>query len=295
MGRTSNTWLPCPWTTTCTRYRQIGKNIVMGHAVKKEMFNFQFCVFKQKSVEIGHDLPGLKLQTLHVGGLPGADNHVSKGFVGCIQVSACVSKFSLFFQSLKRNLTAISLSFFFFFFFFFSIRVCVWVRRPPTWPMWTWLRVWRSAWKTAATWLTPATPTSARRTATAVTTGARTPVSVTQVRRTYTNSHTQTTLRNSYTSLSRVWESLVTLCSVSCRLFWDRVCGCLPAQPLWACLHLRSQTKFFPRLHLWMRTELLRPVLWKQVRPLPLWICVCVIECLDRDHGEIFSNTQYLY
>ncbi|TMS03043.1 Cadherin EGF LAG seven-pass G-type receptor 1, partial [Larimichthys crocea] len=39
----------------------------------------------QKSVEIGHDLPGLKLQTLHVGGLPGTDNHVSKGFVGCIQ------------------------------------------------------------------------------------------------------------------------------------------------------------------------------------------------------------------
>uniref|UniRef100_A0A671YRR0 Cadherin EGF LAG seven-pass G-type receptor 1 n=1 Tax=Sparus aurata TaxID=8175 RepID=A0A671YRR0_SPAAU len=39
----------------------------------------------QRSVEIGHDLPGLKLQTLHVGGLPGADNHVSKGFVGCIQ------------------------------------------------------------------------------------------------------------------------------------------------------------------------------------------------------------------
>ncbi|XP_075907847.1 cadherin EGF LAG seven-pass G-type receptor 1 isoform X3 [Nelusetta ayraudi] len=39
----------------------------------------------QRSVEIGHDLPGQKLQTLHVGGLPGADNHVSKGFVGCIQ------------------------------------------------------------------------------------------------------------------------------------------------------------------------------------------------------------------
>uniref|UniRef100_H3CYQ7 Cadherin EGF LAG seven-pass G-type receptor 1 n=1 Tax=Tetraodon nigroviridis TaxID=99883 RepID=H3CYQ7_TETNG len=39
----------------------------------------------QKSVEIGYDLPGLKLQTLYVGGLPAADNHVSKGFVGCIQ------------------------------------------------------------------------------------------------------------------------------------------------------------------------------------------------------------------
>lgn len=46
-----------------------------------------FHVFvKQKSVEIGYDLPGLKLQTLYVGGLPTADNHVSKGFVGCIQV-----------------------------------------------------------------------------------------------------------------------------------------------------------------------------------------------------------------
>ncbi|XP_061571275.1 cadherin EGF LAG seven-pass G-type receptor 1 isoform X2 [Cololabis saira] len=39
----------------------------------------------QKSVEIGNDLPGLKLQTLHVGGLPGEGNHVNKGFVGCIQ------------------------------------------------------------------------------------------------------------------------------------------------------------------------------------------------------------------
>lgn len=51
---------------------------------------FQSCVFKQKSVEIGHDLPGLKLQAFYVGGLPGADNHVNKGFVGCIQVSVCV-------------------------------------------------------------------------------------------------------------------------------------------------------------------------------------------------------------
>uniref|UniRef100_A0A7N6B5V9 Cadherin EGF LAG seven-pass G-type receptor 1a n=1 Tax=Anabas testudineus TaxID=64144 RepID=A0A7N6B5V9_ANATE len=41
--------------------------------------------YVQKSVEIGNDLPGLKLQTLHVGGLPGKENHVNKGFVGCIQ------------------------------------------------------------------------------------------------------------------------------------------------------------------------------------------------------------------
>ncbi|XP_026001885.1 cadherin EGF LAG seven-pass G-type receptor 1 isoform X6 [Astatotilapia calliptera] len=39
----------------------------------------------EKSVEIGNDLPGLKLQTLHVGGLPGERNDVIKGFVGCIQ------------------------------------------------------------------------------------------------------------------------------------------------------------------------------------------------------------------
>ncbi|XP_076008243.1 cadherin EGF LAG seven-pass G-type receptor 1 isoform X2 [Genypterus blacodes] len=39
----------------------------------------------QKSVEIGNDLPGLKLQTLHIGGLPGKGNHVSRGFTGCIQ------------------------------------------------------------------------------------------------------------------------------------------------------------------------------------------------------------------
>uniref|UniRef100_A0A3B5B7U1 Cadherin EGF LAG seven-pass G-type receptor 1 n=1 Tax=Stegastes partitus TaxID=144197 RepID=A0A3B5B7U1_9TELE len=39
----------------------------------------------QMSVEIGNELPGLKLRTLHVGGLPGEGNHVNKGFVGCIQ------------------------------------------------------------------------------------------------------------------------------------------------------------------------------------------------------------------
>uniref|UniRef100_A0A3Q3J3E4 Cadherin EGF LAG seven-pass G-type receptor 1 n=1 Tax=Monopterus albus TaxID=43700 RepID=A0A3Q3J3E4_MONAL len=39
----------------------------------------------QKSMEIGNELPGLKLQTLHVGGLPGDGNYVIKGFVGCIQ------------------------------------------------------------------------------------------------------------------------------------------------------------------------------------------------------------------
>ncbi|XP_061523757.1 cadherin EGF LAG seven-pass G-type receptor 1 isoform X2 [Phycodurus eques] len=39
----------------------------------------------KRSVVIGNDLPGLKLQTLHVGGLPGEGNHVRKGFVGCIQ------------------------------------------------------------------------------------------------------------------------------------------------------------------------------------------------------------------
>ncbi|KAM3859079.1 cadherin EGF LAG seven-pass G-type receptor 1 [Diretmus argenteus] len=39
----------------------------------------------QKSVEIGNDLPGLKLRALYVGGLPGEGNHVNKGFTGCIQ------------------------------------------------------------------------------------------------------------------------------------------------------------------------------------------------------------------
>lgn len=57
----------------------------MGQVSKKK-FDLVLIVFKQRSVEIGHDLPGLKLQTLHVGGLPGAGNYVSKGFVGCIQV-----------------------------------------------------------------------------------------------------------------------------------------------------------------------------------------------------------------
>ncbi|XP_047431474.1 cadherin EGF LAG seven-pass G-type receptor 1 isoform X4 [Mugil cephalus] len=39
----------------------------------------------QKSIEIGNNLPGLKVRTLHVGGLPGDGNQVSRGFVGCIQ------------------------------------------------------------------------------------------------------------------------------------------------------------------------------------------------------------------
>ncbi|XP_034530111.1 cadherin EGF LAG seven-pass G-type receptor 1 [Notolabrus celidotus] len=39
----------------------------------------------QKSVEIGNELPGLKLQTLQIGGLLGEGNTVRKGFVGCIQ------------------------------------------------------------------------------------------------------------------------------------------------------------------------------------------------------------------
>lgn len=59
----------------------------MIKVVKKGCINFNYClIFKQKSIEIGNDLPGLKLQTLHVGGLPGERNDVIKGFVGCIQV-----------------------------------------------------------------------------------------------------------------------------------------------------------------------------------------------------------------
>uniref|UniRef100_A0A665WYD0 Cadherin EGF LAG seven-pass G-type receptor 1a n=1 Tax=Echeneis naucrates TaxID=173247 RepID=A0A665WYD0_ECHNA len=47
--------------------------------------SLDYSMYQQKSVEIGNDLPGLKLQTLHVGGLPGVGNRVRKGFVGCIQ------------------------------------------------------------------------------------------------------------------------------------------------------------------------------------------------------------------
>ncbi|KAG7276376.1 hypothetical protein CRUP_014408 [Coryphaenoides rupestris] len=39
----------------------------------------------QRSVEIGNELPGLKVRTLFVGGLPGEGNRVTKGFTGCIQ------------------------------------------------------------------------------------------------------------------------------------------------------------------------------------------------------------------
>ncbi|CAL8385721.1 unnamed protein product, partial [Gadus morhua 'NCC'] len=39
----------------------------------------------QRSVEIGNELPGLKVKTLFVGGLLGEGNHVTQGFTGCIQ------------------------------------------------------------------------------------------------------------------------------------------------------------------------------------------------------------------
>uniref|UniRef100_A0A8C7MDE8 Cadherin EGF LAG seven-pass G-type receptor 1 n=1 Tax=Oncorhynchus kisutch TaxID=8019 RepID=A0A8C7MDE8_ONCKI len=37
------------------------------------------------SVEIGNELPGLRLRALYLGGLPGEGNHVHEGFTGCIQ------------------------------------------------------------------------------------------------------------------------------------------------------------------------------------------------------------------
>lgn len=40
----------------------------------------------QRSVEIGNELPGLRLRALYLGGLPGVGNHVHDGFTGCIQV-----------------------------------------------------------------------------------------------------------------------------------------------------------------------------------------------------------------
>uniref|UniRef100_A0A8C5FDN9 Cadherin EGF LAG seven-pass G-type receptor 1a n=1 Tax=Gadus morhua TaxID=8049 RepID=A0A8C5FDN9_GADMO len=42
--------------------------------------------FANMSVEIGNELPGLKVKTLFVGGLLGEGNHVTQGFTGCIQV-----------------------------------------------------------------------------------------------------------------------------------------------------------------------------------------------------------------
>ncbi|KAK7902003.1 hypothetical protein WMY93_018772 [Mugilogobius chulae] len=56
-----------------------------GNAIKYSIsVSLDYGMYK-KSVVIGNDLPGLKLQTLHVGGLPGEGNRVQKGFVGCIQ------------------------------------------------------------------------------------------------------------------------------------------------------------------------------------------------------------------
>uniref|UniRef100_A0A674E1V5 Cadherin EGF LAG seven-pass G-type receptor 1a n=1 Tax=Salmo trutta TaxID=8032 RepID=A0A674E1V5_SALTR len=39
----------------------------------------------ERSVEIGNELPGLRLRALYLGGLPGVGNHVHDGFTGCIQ------------------------------------------------------------------------------------------------------------------------------------------------------------------------------------------------------------------
>ncbi|XP_036005287.1 cadherin EGF LAG seven-pass G-type receptor 1 isoform X4 [Fundulus heteroclitus] len=47
--------------------------------------SLDYGMYQQKSVEVSNELPGLKVQTLHVGGLPGEGNVVNQGFVGCIQ------------------------------------------------------------------------------------------------------------------------------------------------------------------------------------------------------------------
>lgn len=128
MGRTSSTWPPCPWIIICTKYGRLGEKNKNRKCqlFEKLQFFILFIFFIQKSVEIGNDLPGLKLKTLHVGGLPGEGNHVRKGFVGCIQVSVCL-------------LTVRLVRWFFFFLSFatfntrvLSIRACVWERRPTT-------------------------------------------------------------------------------------------------------------------------------------------------------------------
>lgn len=76
-------------------------------------------------------------------------------------------------------------------------------------------------------------------------------------------------------SLSRVWVSVLIFSCLPRRLLREGVCGCLSAQPLWARFHLCSQTQFLPRLHLWVRSELLRPVLRKQVSSISACMCIC--------------------
>lgn len=123
----------------------------------------------QKSVELGTDLPGLKLQTIHVGGLPGENNPVTRGFVGCIQVCVCFILSSHLHQTTVANTDVL------------IFRVCVWEKLRPVCPTWTWRRAWRSVWRRAVTCPTHVTLTSAPRTATAATNGPHTPASVTQV------------------------------------------------------------------------------------------------------------------
>lgn len=46
-----------------------------------------FCDVLQKSVDIGNEIPGLKISSLYVGGVQGEHNNVLQGFKGCIQVN----------------------------------------------------------------------------------------------------------------------------------------------------------------------------------------------------------------
>lgn len=162
------------------------------------------------------------------------------------------------------------------------IRVSAWARRPTMWPTWTWLRAWRSAWRTAATWPTRATPTSAPRTATAATTGARTPASATRVNAPAPRPPD----RPSFVLIFVDWASLLTVRSPSRRLFREGVRGCLPAQPLRARFYLREEAELLARLHLRMWTELLRPVLWKQVRSISLCKSTGrILLVYERSHG----------
>uniref|UniRef100_A0A8C7VY94 Cadherin EGF LAG seven-pass G-type receptor 1a n=1 Tax=Oncorhynchus mykiss TaxID=8022 RepID=A0A8C7VY94_ONCMY len=77
-ARTSSTWPWCHWTTDTDTNPHI--------RTRRKSYTLCVSACLQRSVEIGNELPGLRLRALYLGGLPGEGNHVHEGFTGCIQV-----------------------------------------------------------------------------------------------------------------------------------------------------------------------------------------------------------------
>lgn len=124
-------------------------------------------------MEIGNELPGLKLRNLFIGGLLKKDDTVQGGFTGCMQVDLTYKH--IYFKGVYCLIHMVT------YFMWSSYRVCEWVRRPPTLPTSTYGMRHEYGLKTDVTYLMPVYPTCVQHTAAAGTTGRLTRVSVSQV------------------------------------------------------------------------------------------------------------------